>query len=288
MIGGIAQHGRYVARIVTAVQASGELTLHETTGVRFGAFCCLPGDWRWTAPNTIGPQAYIVIPKVPVHIEPEGRPTVLATSAEALFYDAGRRFRRALADPRGDRCLFLAVDEPVSRTGWSRGQLDSRTFALALVLERSVAAGADRLTLDEGVCRLLDRLCRAAQMNEPGVLRASPTERDHRELAEDAKAVLAARVRETVSLEQIAQALAVSPFHLCRVFRAQTGYSLHRFQTELRLRMALDQLDSFRGDLAGLAVDLGFAHHSHLTRSFRRAFGSTPSRWMSTIVTAPA
>jgi len=82
--------------------------------------------------------------------------------------------------------------------------------------------------------------------------------------------------------------LAVSPFHLCRVFRAHTGYSLHRFQTELRLRMALDQLDEFRGDLAGLAVDLGFTHHSHLTRSFRLAFGATPSDWMSTIVTAPA
>ena len=112
---------------------------------------------------------------------------------------------------------------------------------------------------------------------QPGGLSTSATERDHRALAEDAKAVLAARVRETVRLEQIALALAVSPFHLCRVFRAQTGYTLHGFQTELRLRMALDQLDAFHGDLAGLAVDLGFAHHSHLTRSFRRAFGSTPS-----------
>ena len=271
------------------MQASGELTLHETAGVRFGAFRCLPGDWRWTAPNAIGSQAYVVIPKVPVHIEPEGRPRVLATSAEALFYDPGRRFRRALADPQGDRCLFLAVDEPVTiRSGWSRGPLGSHTFAQALFLERSAAAGADRLTLDEGVWHLADRLCQDAQVNAPGCVPTSATERDHRALVEDAKAVLAARVRETVRLEQVAHALAVSAFHLCRVFRAQTGYTLHGFQTALRLRMALDQLDAFRGDLAGLAVDLGFAHHSHLTRSFRRAFGSTPSDWMSTIVTAPA
>jgi hypothetical protein len=102
------------------VPASGELTLHETGGVRFGVFHCLPGDWRWTEPNHIGSHAYVVIPKVPVHIEPEGRPSVLAASAEALFYDPGRRFRRTLADPEGDRCLFLAIDEPVrtrSQTG---------------------------------------------------------------------------------------------------------------------------------------------------------------------------
>jgi AraC-like DNA-binding protein len=270
------------------VPVSGESTLHEIAGVRFGAFCCLPGDWRWTAPNDIGPRSYVVIPKIPVHIEPEGRPSVLATSAEVLFYDPGRRFRRALADPAGDRCLFLALDEPLTRSGWSRGQLGSRTFALALVLERSSAIGGDRLTLDEGVCNLVDRLCSDMRAGAPVGVGTSATEREHRALAEDAKAVLAARVREPVRLEQVAVALAVSPFHLCRVFRAQTGYSLHGFQTALRLRMALDQLDAFRGDLAALAVDLGFAHHSHLTRSFRRAFGSTPSDWMSTMVTAPA
>ena len=153
------------------------------------------------------------------------------------------------------------------RSGWSRGPLGSRTFAQALSLERSAAAGADRLTLDEGVWHLVDRLCRDASPVNAILLRVniSTTQREHRTLAEEAKVVLAARIREPVRLEQIAHALAVSPFHLCRVFRAQTGYTLHGFQTELRLRMALDQVDAFRGDLAGLAVDLGFAHHSHLT-----------------------
>jgi AraC-like DNA-binding protein len=270
------------------VQVSGERTLHEIAGIRFGAFRCLPGDWRWTAPNDIGSRAYVVIPKVPVHIEPEGRPSVLATSAEVLFYNPGHRFRRALADPQGDRCLFLAVDEPVTRSGWSCAQLDSRTFALALVLERTSAIGASRLTLDEGVCHLVDRLCNDARARASEGVGTSATEREHRALAEDAKAVLATRVRETVRLEQVAVALAVSPFHLCRVFRAQTGYTLHGFQTALRLRMALDQLGAFRGDLAALAADLGFAHHSHLSRSFRQAFGYTPSGWMSTMVTAQA
>jgi AraC-like DNA-binding protein len=270
------------------VQVSGERTLHEIAGVRFGAFRCLPGDWRWTAPNDIGHQAYVVIPKVPVHIEPEGRPSVLATSAEVLFYDRGHRFRRALADPQGDRCLFLAVDEPLTGSGWSQGQLGSRTFALAIGLEHLSVTGGDRLSLDEGVLHLADRLCSEAQVSPPSRVGISATARHHRVLAEDAKAVLAQRVRETVGIEQVALALAVSPFHLCRVFRAQTGYTLHGFQTALRLRMALDRLDAFHGDLAALAVDLGFAHHSHLTHSFRRTFGSTPSDWMSKMVTARA
>ena len=270
------------------MQVSGERTLHEVAGLRFGAFRCLPGDWRWTAPNDIGPQAYVVVPKVPVHIEPEGRPSVLATSAEVLFYERGHTFRRALADPQGDRCLFLAVDEPLTGSGWSRGRLGSRTFALAIGLEQLSVTGGDRLTLDEGVVHLADRLRSEAQLNPPLRPGMSVTARHHRDLAEDAKAVLAQRVRETVGIEQLAFALAVSPFHLCRVFRAQTGYTLHGFQTALRLRMAMDQLGGFRGDLAALAADLGFAHHSHLTHSFRRTFGSTPSDWMSKMVTAPA
>jgi AraC-like DNA-binding protein len=53
---------------------------------------------------------------------------------------------------------------------------------------------------------------------------------------------------------------------------------LHQYLTQLRLAHALDALPS-TSDLTQLALDVGFSSHSHFTSRFRRAFGTTPSRF---------
>jgi AraC-like DNA-binding protein len=62
------------------------------------------------------------------------------------------------------------------------------------------------------------------------------------------------------------------------VFRAETGETLSRFRHRLRVRAALDRLADGDRDLAGLAADLGFADHAHLTRAVRSEVGEPPSR----------
>ena len=78
-------------------------------------------------------------------------------------------------------------------------------------------------------------------------------------------------------MKAIAGAAGASAFHVCRVFREQTGHTIHRYLTELRLRTALSRLEDCPDDILGLAVELGFANHSHFTTVFRAAFGVTPS-----------
>ena len=99
--------------------------------------------------------------------------------------------------------------------------------------------------------------------------------RRDRALVERTRAHLARSFRESLSLEAIAVAVGASVYHLCRVFRAQTGSTLHQHVTDLRLRAALPELAT--GRLTHLALDLGFASHSHFTRQFRRRFGMPPS-----------
>ena len=68
-------------------------------------------------------------------------------------------------------------------------------------------------------------------------------------------------------------------FHLSRVFRDRTGYTLHRYLLELRLREALNRLEDTGSDLTVLALDLGFCSHSHFTDSFGQTFGVPPSEF---------
>jgi AraC-like DNA-binding protein len=80
-----------------------------------------------------------------------------------------------------------------------------------------------------------------------------------------------------VSLDQLARRVHVSPFHLARVFRARTGFTLHGYRNQLRLRLALDRIDDEGCSLTALANELGFSSHSHFTDAFRSLFGAPPS-----------
>lgn len=102
------------------------------------------------------------------------------------------------------------------------------------------------------------------------------------EAVEQTRAFLASNWSRPLSLMDIADRIGFSPYHLCRVFRAGTGRSLHEYLTQLRLRGALEAIGNAIGNgsaasLTRVAESCGFANHSHLTRAFRTAFGVTPS-----------
>ena len=80
-----------------------------------------------------------------------------------------------------------------------------------------------------------------------------------------------------LSLSELGDQLNVSPFHLSRVFRAQTGHTLARHRIRARVRHAMERLAGGEQDLARLAADCGFADQSHLSRSIRLELPLTPA-----------
>ncbi|MES2642366.1 MAG: helix-turn-helix transcriptional regulator [Myxococcota bacterium] len=96
------------------------------------------------------------------------------------------------------------------------------------------------------------------------------------ELARDARARLGRRDARDVTT--VAAELGVSPFVLCRSFRRATGTTAHAWLDRMRAIRAADAILAGATDLALLAVEVGFAHHSHLTARLRRVFGYTPTQ----------
>jgi AraC-like DNA-binding protein len=92
-----------------------------------------------------------------------------------------------------------------------------------------------------------------------------------------ARTLLAADPAADWRLAGVAHAVHCSPFHLARQFRAVTGETIARYLLRLRLASGLQRVMAGETALARLAVELGFAHHSHFTARFRAAFGVTPS-----------
>ncbi len=86
-----------------------------------------------------------------------------------------------------------------------------------------------------------------------------------------------AHLADVITLDGLAGAVSLSPYHFARSFRATTGMTPHAFVTEHRLMVARDRL--LRGDtsVTGVALSVGFSNISHFRRLFRRRYGLTPA-----------
>jgi AraC family transcriptional regulator len=79
-------------------------------------------------------------------------------------------------------------------------------------------------------------------------------------------------------LADLAAVVGLSPAHLARAFRNETGMPIHRYVLQRRLARARDLLVQ-HGVSVGAAASLsGFCDAAHLSKAYKRAFGDSPSQ----------
>lgn len=98
-----------------------------------------------------------------------------------------------------------------------------------------------------------------------------------------AKDMLNSQLAEPPSLEALAQAVNLSPFHFARVFRRATGMPPHAWLKQRRLDQARALLKCGCSPLT-VAMQLGFADQSHLTRQFKQVYGVGPGEYRKACV----
>ncbi len=276
--------------------------LHEGAQLLLGRFDCDPGHLRWFTDNQNGAWPLLAFPGTPVAIAQAGHREVVATANHVMLYNPGQVYRRCLVDPRGDHCVFVAVDgellaelggavDPALAdrrdrpftTAWAPASPAAGLAISLLVRHLEPTAGSERdaLMVEESLLRTLAAVLVRADAPRP---RGRPRDAARRaELARALERELAASFREPRSLQELAASVGVSPFHATRVFRQHTGLTIHGYRHRLRLQAVLERLGEARVDLTTLALETGFCSHSHLTEAFRRAFGAPPSRWRGRI-----
>jgi AraC family transcriptional regulator len=250
--------------------------------LNIGRFRCPPGDERWLHENWIGDRPHIVFPHVPVTIRRRTGPALVADATQVVLYRAGEHYERGRLSPAGDDSTFLTI-EPGAGTALAaaiasiHGKVDAGdVLRVRLLIALCRQPDVDPLEVEDESMRLVDRILLRVRPRDP-VARRQATERAHDQAVADTQRYLATNVTVPRSLAEVGAAVGVSPFHLARLFRARTGFSLHDYREQLRLRTALDRLAEDDSDLATIAVELGFASHSHFDGRFRRTFRRPPS-----------
>ena len=152
-------------------------------------------------------------------------------------------------------------------------------YRLALFLKRLKQAPTDTLAIEEEVLTMFFHICerRANRSEQLPSARLGTIARQRRQV-NLARAFLDEHLKESIGLEIVARAAGTSLYHLCRVFREQTGLTMHAYRTRQRLGQVVDRLvDGKTSNLTELALDLGFSSHSHLCRAFQKQMGMSPS-----------
>ena len=256
--------------------------------VRVGRFRRSPDHPEFRDSGPIQSDCCFAFPRAAVVIRHSGERFV-ADPNVVTIYNRGQEYTREALTPGGDRSDWYGVADDVLREAvrvydphaadarrplqWTHASVSAETYFMQRRLFNDVYRGpVDAMQVEETVLGIVDRVLTAAYGRE----RQRPTSRAHRELATDAQCAVGRCLTGDLTLRDLASALRVSVFHLCRTFRAVTGQTIHSYRMQLRVRSALERVEG-ASDLSAVALALGFSSHSHFTASFRRAFGVTPS-----------
>jgi AraC family transcriptional regulator len=261
-------------------------TLFENERLVLGEFWCPPESRCWHGLNSVSAAPHVIFPRTPVTIRQLGRDPVVCDRNHVLFFNPGQRFFRSLRSRDGDRSYYVELAPELmfnlahlSSFPFAFGPCDPSVFLLQRLAVRHLREpNPDPLLVEEcateAVGLAIERAHAFHGLRGKG---RDATRAAHREIVDQTKELLAARFRERLTMGEIAAAIGVSRFHLSRVFRSSTGFSLHGYRNQLRLRAALERISDSQARLPALASELGFSSHSHFTAAFRESFGVAPS-----------
>jgi AraC-like DNA-binding protein len=89
-------------------------------------------------------------------------------------------------------------------------------------------------------------------------------------------AYVGSHIEGAIDLQKLADIAGLSLSHFARAFKKSTGMTPHAYVMGQRLRHAHDLLMHSPLSLAEIAIVSGFCDQSHLSRAFRRQFGTPP------------
>jgi AraC-like DNA-binding protein len=210
------------------------------------------------------------------------RATVLPPSS--LLYVPAEEIHETTFGSDGALCFFIAIDGVWVEKRFESARIDAgrprittgsshlQTFALRMYDEFKNPDSLSDLIVEGALLELLGTWLRQENhryRDAPAWLRS-------------VKMLLHDSFRESISLSDLSQAVGVHSSHIAREFHRVYNLTVGEYIRKLRVDFVAENLRncSKGGDsLTDLAVQAGFSSHAHMTSTFKRVTGMTPSRY---------
>ncbi len=188
----------------------------------------------------------------------------------------------------GDRCLsfhftpaylerIVAAVPGTKRLGFAGPRLPPLPALTPLLAEAEAAreTGEGEAFEELGV-RIAGAVVSASAGTAPE--RRTPSRRDQKRVAE-AVSLIELKADRPLSLAELADSTATSPYHFLRTFRHVAGMTPYQFLLRTRLHRAAVRLRTSDEAISTIAFDAGFNDLSTFNRRFRREIGAAPGAY---------
>ncbi len=188
-----------------------------------------------------------------------------------IIYISPEFLRRESAEDCDLEAVFSGVQGHVLRP--EEGQR-RKLFTLAERLEKELSGKAyGRVILSNGMLlRLLVEIGRGLRSSD---LRPSPvTPKNGRVL--DMLRYIDAHLAEDITIDSLSERFYISKYHMMRLFRQETGQSIHGYLSDRRLLHARELIGQGMSATES-CFRSGFRSYSSFTRAYSKRFGTTPT-----------
>jgi len=271
-------------------------TVFETDILRIENFCCCGAEHSGEEMAT---SHEIVFPRHGAFERSNAYGKIVADANHVLFFHQNQPYQIRHPVPGGDTSTIIALnpsvlldmvqtvdptveERPDAPFTAGHSLAESQHHIRLHRLLKAASTGIDPLEIEESALTFAASVIQQSYQaaNRRQWRTRSDTTEGRRDVVNRVKIVLAARFRDKLSLNQLARETFTSAYHLCRVFKDETGLPIHRYLLRLRLTHALEDIaENPNVNLTRVALNLGFNSHSHFTAAFQQTFGIAPSRF---------
>lgn len=102
---------------------------------------------------------------------------------------------------------------------------------------------------------------------------------DHNEHAHHARRLLKRRYATPITIKQLSQEVALSPYYLIRLFRRVYNQTPHQYLIQVRIARAKELLSSSDLNITDVCAEVGFESLGSFSALFRSTVGLSPSAY---------
>jgi two-component system response regulator YesN len=116
------------------------------------------------------------------------------------------------------------------------------------------------------------------EANAPGLLRRPVDPRVQR-----AMAFIEENYQRDLTLERVAEAVRLSIWYLCHLFKSETNQTPARYLKAIRMQQARKLLEESLFSVKEVMNKVGMRDQSHFAKDFKRVYGLTPSQFRAAL-----
>ena len=184
---------------------------------------------------------------------------------------AGRAGVMAPDALRQQKNLIICTATLVTRAAIRGGMNPEQAFALSDVYIQKAEVMGDIPTLTRLNAQMVLDFTRRVEAEKAGIHQSK--------LVRAARDYILSHIGESITTEVLAKALGMNRTYLCKLFTEETGLTVNRYVTQVKMEESKRLMDVTRKSVAEISEYLGYSSQSYFQKVFKKTFGLTPMEY---------